>query len=287
MGSIISPAADPEDASPSGRSALVLGTFGFGEALHAREAEVDAICCALDCGINAFDTAPMYADGEAERILGLALSGTARDRVSVITKINPWDANLEKMARECEASLARMSLDYIDLYLLHWRGPVPIDETVEALERLRGQGKIRDWGVSNFDREDLLEILALRRPSLGSLTNQVLYNPRRREAESRLMNGRFPSLELMAYSPFERDRPLDLSVFAPVARRHGCDVHAAVLAWILRQGVRPVFKASRRAHVRENARAIEVDFLTEELEAIERAYPRLEQPARIERDDTV
>ena len=247
---------------------------------------MDAIHCALDCGITTFDTAPMYSDGQAEGLLGHALSGVRRQAAQVITKINPWDATRDGIAGECEGSLRRIGTDWIDLYLVHWRGPVPLEETVDGLERLRRQGKIRDWGVSNFDQDDARAVVALRPDHLPPLVNQVLFNPRRREAEPRLQKV-FTTVALMAYSPFERDRTLDFSPFADVALRHGCEPRAAVLAWILRKGITPVFKAARADHVRANATAMNVDFLPAELHLIDFAFPCPQQPVRIERDDIV
>lgn len=265
---------------------LVLGTYGFGVHAHAQKEEVSAIRCALDSGIFVFDTAPMYADGGAERVLGLALADAARENAYVITKINPWDANIEKTQKECEASLRRLGMDHIDLLLLHWRGPVPLDETVEALSRLHRSGKILNWGVSNFDYADLAQLLPLRDPAMPTLTNQVLYNPLRREAESRLM-AQFPNLSWMAYSPFERDRTFDMAVFEPTAQRNNCHVRAVVLAWIARQGLLPVFKAAQVRHVQANSQALQVDFLEEELAAIDRCHPVPVNPDRLYRDDTV
>lgn len=267
-------------------SSIVLGTYGFGVHAHAEKDEVSAIRCALDAGICTFDTAPMYADGGAERVLGRALSDVSRQKAYVITKINPWDANLEKTRRECEASLRRLGMDHIDLLLVHWRGPVPLDETVEALSRLYRDGKILNWGVSNFDRGDLTEILPLRTAVLPPMPNQVLYNPLRREAENRLL-AQFPGLRWMAYSPFERDRTFNMAAFEPIARRNGCNVRAVVLAWIARQGFMPVFKAAQAQHVEANSHALRVNFLDEELSTIDQLYPAPINPAQLYRDDMV
>jgi diketogulonate reductase-like aldo/keto reductase len=270
---------------PSRAASLVLGTYGFGVHSHAQNKEIDAIRCALDHDICIFDTAPMYAEGAAEQVLGRALAGR-RDQARVVTKINPWDANVAKTRAMCEASLNRLGMDYVDLLLVHWRGPVPLDETVEALSRLVRDGKILDWGVSNFDHADLVDVIPWRDPALPPLCNQILYNPLRREAESRLLV-QYPQLRWMAYSPFERDRAFDMAVFEPVARRHGCKVHAVVLAWIAQKGLSTVFKAAQANHVQTNARAIELEFLAEELLAIDQAHPVPTGTAKLQRDDTV
>lgn len=264
-----------------------MGTYRFGEHAYAKQDEINAVRCAQDCGISVFDTAAMYADGEAENVLGQALKGGPRDQAHLITKINPWDANVSKTRHHCEQSLKRLQTDRIDLFLVHWRGPVPLDETVEALTRLLRDGLILDWGVSNFDRSDLQELKVLRDPSLPPMVNQVLYNPLRRAAEPRLLAATFSNVRWMAYSPFERDRPFDWSAFEPIAARQGCTVHAVVLAWIRLQGFQPVFKAAQVAHVKANAVAYQVDFLPEELLAIELAHPAPGEPPCIERDDTV
>lgn len=268
------------------RPRLVLGTFGMATDPARRMTEVDAIHCALDHGIEVFDTAPLYAEGQAEGLLGHALRGSRRERAFVVTKIHPWEATKSLTRSECESSLARMGLDHIDLYLLHWRGPVPLEESVEALERLRGAGLIRDWGVSNFDLDDVLLTLKLRSRH-DSLVNQVLFNPLRRAAERRLIEAVPGRLALMGYSPFERDRGLDMTLFRSLANAYSADPHAVVLAWCMSRGVSPVFKAAQADHVKANAQAIELRLSASELRAIDLAFPSAMHPTRLEREDTV
>jgi diketogulonate reductase-like aldo/keto reductase len=251
-----------------------------------RSDEIGAIQCAFDCGITSFDTAPIYANGEAEGLLGHALRGTRRDYVQIITKIHPCEASIKLTAMECESSLFRMGLDYIDLYLVHWRGPLPLEETVEALESLRSDGKIREWGVSNFDRTDILELLEIRKRDFP-LVNQVLFNPIRREAESRLLSQDIGSVALMGYSPFERDRGLDITPFMAIAQRNGVTAHAVLLAWILSKGVSPVFKSTRADHIRANASALNITLAEDDIDTIEAYFPKPENPERIEREDTI
>ncbi|MDG6404336.1 aldo/keto reductase, partial [Pseudomonas quasicaspiana] len=153
------------------------GTWHMGERQDMRSAEIRALCQGIELGLNLIDTAEMYADGIAEQIVGEAIAGQ-RDRVFVVSKVYPHNASRSGIPAACERSLKRMKTDYIDLYLLHWPGSYPLEETVEAFERLREEGKIGRWGVSNFDVPDLLE---LNNPSCA--TNQVLYNPEDRAIE--------------------------------------------------------------------------------------------------------
>jgi diketogulonate reductase-like aldo/keto reductase len=228
----------------------------------------------------------MYADGEAEGLLGRALSNGRRHQVMVVTKLHPWDADKVGTKVECEGSLKRMGIDHIDLYLVHWRGPLPLDETVKALEDLKTSGKIGEWGVSNFDKQDVLELLKFRN-SQSPLVNQILFNPHRREAEERLLNARLGDIVLMGYSPFERDRPFAQEPFIKIAESYEVDWHAIVLAWIRSRGILPIFKSCSKDHIIKNIVSSQFALTNSELAKINTFYPCPVNPPRIERDDTV
>src|SRR6266516_4973777 len=165
--------------------ALGQGTWGMGEIKRANSDEVAALRLRIDLGMTLIDTAEMYGGGGAEEVVADAIDGQ-RERVSVITKVYPHNASRTNLPKACERSLKRLRIDAIDLYLLHWRGSVPLAETVEAFEKLRVAGKIRHWGVSNFDVEDMKELLALENGSVCA-ANQVLYHLQHREIESDLL----------------------------------------------------------------------------------------------------
>ena len=265
---------------------LGLGTATFGQAGCDAKAEAQTIQCALDLGIRVIDCAEMYAEGGAEAIVGQAIK-QRRSEVYVTTKINPWHANVEKMAACCHASLKRLGTEYIDLYLLHWRGPVPLDESVYALEQLKRQGSIRDWGVSNFDLSDLNELLAVS-GTQQAIVNQVLYNPIRRYAEFELQ----PELSLkenilfQAYSPFEGVRKFNFEIFESVGKTYNVSARAVVLAWIIFKGFNPIFKSTQRTHVEENIQALTLKLSPEDLSLIDMAYPFDTLRVRaLERDD--
>src|SRR5213596_982058 len=165
--------------------ALGQGTWRMGEHKSAYADEVAALQVGIDLGMTLIDTAEMYGEGGAERVVADAIDGQ-RDRVFVVTKVYPHNASRAVLPKACERSLERLRIDAIDLYLLHWRGSVPLAETVEAFEKLRVAGKIRRWGVSNFDAEDMKELLAIENGS-ASAANQVLYNLQQRQIEFDLM----------------------------------------------------------------------------------------------------
>jgi diketogulonate reductase-like aldo/keto reductase len=216
------------------------------------------------------DTAEMYGEGASEKIVAQAIKGR-RDEVFLVTKVYPHNATRHGLPEACDRSLKRLGTDMIDLYLLHWRGDTPLPETVEAFEKLRDAGKIRRWGVSNFDVEDMEE---LNRPDCG--TNQVLYNPERRGVEFGLLpwcaQHRMP---VMAYSPVgQGGRLLRQAALKEIADHHGATPAQVALAWALRQpGVIVIPKAADESHVRENAAAGELILNQEDLAKIDRAFP--------------
>ncbi|WP_445933549.1 aldo/keto reductase [Paenarthrobacter nitroguajacolicus] len=264
-----------EISLPSGETVPVLGigTWGMGENPDNASRETAAIHAALDLGMSVVDTAEMYGSGAAEELVGRALAGR-RNEAFLITKVLPHHATLRGTMDACEGSLRRLGTDSIDLYLLHWRGVVPLAETLEAFERLQEAGKIRHWGVSNLDVADMEELMLL--PGGRKVaTNQVLYNLTRRGIEfdllPRCVDGGIP---VMAYSPLEQGRMLNDPVLVRIATEHGVNPALIALAWVLRQPlVLAIPKASSPQHVQECNRALGVRLAAQDLADLDRAHP--------------
>ncbi|MET2829043.1 aldo/keto reductase [Mesorhizobium shangrilense] len=260
---------------PSGEAVQVLGqgTWKMGEDARHRPDEVNALKLGLDLGITLIDTAEMYASGGAEEVVAEAIAGR-RDEVFLVSKVLPSNASRSGVPLACEKSLKRMRTDRIDLYLLHWRGGVPLAETVEALEALRKAGKIRHWGVSNFDTDDMEELARL--PAGGNVqTNQVLYNLSRRGPEFDLMPwGRQRGIPLMAYSPVEQGALARSAKLQAIASRHNVTPAQVALAWVMRgDGVIAIPKASSQEHVRQNVTALDIELTSEDIAELDRAFP--------------
>jgi diketogulonate reductase-like aldo/keto reductase len=224
---------------------------------------VAALRLGMELGMTLIDTAEMYGEGGAEEVVGEAIAGR-RDEVFLVSKVYPHHADRRGVQEACERSLRRLGTERIDLYLLHWRGSVPLAETLEAFARLREQGKIADFGVSNFDFDDMQEVAALPGGELVA-TDQVLYNLAQRGIEWDLLPWcRERHMPVMAYSPLESNPQeqaglLGRPELAAVARRHGATPAQVALAWVLRQdGVVAIPKAVRPQHVRENRAALEL-----------------------------
>ncbi|WP_407664652.1 aldo/keto reductase [Microvirga pudoricolor] len=269
---------------PDGRRVPVLGqgTWFMGEKASRRSDEVKALRHGLALGMTLIDTAEMYADGGAEEIVGEAIRGQ-RDTAFLVGKVLPSNASRTGVVRACEGSLRRLGTDRIDLYLLHWRGGVPFEDTLEGFERLRRAGKIRAFGVSNLDVDDLEEWVS--RPGGSDLaTNQVLYNLSRRGIEFDLLPWcRKRRLPVMAYSPIEQGRILDDGTLGLVARRHGVSPAQVALAWVLRQpGVIAIPKAVGLDHVSQNRDAASLDLTEDDLSDLDRAFPPPGRRVRLE-----
>lgn len=246
------------------------GTWHMGERPGSKAAEVSALQQGIELGMTLIDTAEMYAEGGAEEVVGQAIAGR-RDKVFVVSKVYPHNASRAGIPAACERSLRRLGSDYIDLYLLHWRGSYALEETVDAFERLRQDGKIGRWGVSNFDVEDLTE---LANPECA--TNQVLYNPGARGIEYDLLPwSQSHQLPTMAYCPLaQAGGLLQHRVMAQIAERHGVTPAQVSLAWVIRsEGVIAIPKAVDPAHVRLNAEAAALVLDSEDLRAIDQAFP--------------
>ena len=220
---------------PSGLAVPVLGqgTWYMGDDAHRRADEVASLRLGLDLGMTLIDTAEMYGDGASEKLVGEAIAGR-RDEVFLVSKVLPSNASRNGTIAACERSLRRLGTDCIDLYLLHWRGRTPFAETIAAFEALQDAGKIRYWGVSNMDVDDMREIE--RAPGGDAMaTNQVLYNLTRRGIEYDLLpQAQDRGLPLMAYSPIEQGRLAEYPEVQAIADRHGVTPAQVALAWVLR-----------------------------------------------------
>ncbi len=254
------------------------GTWYMGENLAQRTGEIAALQAGLECGLTLIDTAEMYADGGAEEVVGQALLGR-RDKALLVSKVYPWNAGEVDAIEACERSLRRLQTDYLDLYLLHWRGNVPLEETLRAMERLQQQGKIRHWGVSNFDTDDMAELWDEPEGNQCA-TNQVLYHLASRGIEFDLLPAcQQREMPVMAYCPLAqagrlRDSLFTDSLLTQIALQKGISVAQLLLAWVIRQpGVIAIPKASSVVHVQENAAALEVELTNEDLQLIDRAWP--------------
>ena len=250
------------------------GTWRMGEDRSRRRAEIDSLRAGIELGMTLIDTAEMYADGAAESLVGEAIAGQ-RDRVTVVTKVLPSHATRTGIPKACRDSLKRLGVDRIDIYLLHWRGATPLGETIEAFETLRGQDLIREWGVSNFDVDDLEEFGGIARPR-GCATNQVLYNLENRGIEHDLLNYSVrQGIPLMAYSPVGQGGGLlRHPALVRVAGRRGVSPAQVALAWTLRMpNVISIPKAGYVAHLRENAAAAALALEPDDLAELDQGFP--------------
>ena len=260
--------------------ALGLGTWRVGEWAATRQAEVAAMRHAISLGYRLFDTAEMYGEGGAETVLGEALRGAmaagevTREELFVVSKVYPHHADRRAAVEACERSLARLGLDHLDLYLLHWRGQVPLAETVQAFQQLQEAGQIRRWGVSNFDVADLAELAAVD-GGVACAANQVWYSASRRGVEFDLLpRQRAQGMALMAYSPIDQAALARHGALAAVGRRLGATAAQVALAWTLRDGgVAAIPKALDPSHLRDNLEAAKLTLDAAARDAVDRAFP--------------
>jgi len=252
--------------------ALGQGTWMMGERPDRRADEAAALRAGVDLGMTVIDTAEMYGDGAAETLVGEAL-GDVRDRLFLVSKAYPQNASRTRLAVACEASLRRLNTDRLDLYLLHWRGGVPLGETVEAMEALRAAGRIRHWGVSNLDTDDMAELIAAGGD--GCAVDQILYNLVRRGPEHDLLPWLAAhAMPVMAYSPVEQGRLATDPTLGRVARAIGASPAQVALAWTLRRDdVIAIPKAAAIAHVRENRAAADLVLSDADIAALDAAFP--------------
>ena len=253
--------------------ALGLGTWHMGERGGRKGDEVQALQAGLDLGLTLVDTAEMYGEGGAEEVVGDAIAGR-RDDVFLVSKVYPHNASRRGALEACDRSLHRLRVETLDLYLLHWRGSVPLAETVEAFEQLKAEGKIRHWGVSNLDPGDMAELRDI--PSgPACAANQVLYNLNTRGIEWDLLpDCRQHGIAMMAYTPLGQGDLLDHPTLGQVAAKHGVSAAAAALAWVLRHdGMITIPKTSNLTHLRENAAAADLVLDEEDLTTLDTAFP--------------
>jgi len=262
--------------------ALGLGTWHMGERRGQRKDEVAALSLGLDLGMTLIDTAEMYGEGGAEEVVGEAIAGR-RDEVFVVSKVYPHNASRKGVAAACERSLKRLRTDRIDLYLLHWRGSVPLADTVAGFEALRRAGKIRHWGVSNLDRDDMEE-LRLVAGGEGCAANQILYNLGRRGPEWDLIPDCLAHrVAVMAYTPIEQGRIGRHAALKEIAAARGASPIQVALAWVLsREGVIAIPKATRLDHVRENRAALDLALSDDEMARLDRAFPPPTGPSALQ-----
>ena len=253
--------------------ALGQGTWMMGERHDRRADELAALRAGVELGMTLIDTAEMYGDGAAETLIGEAL-GDMRDRLFLVSKAYPQNASRKRLGHACEGSLKRLGTDRLDLYLLHWRGSVPLGETVEAMEALKSAGKVRHWGVSNLDTDDMEELVAASGGACA--TDQILYNLTRRGAEHDLLPWLAEhDMPAMAYSPVEQGRLLTDRSLAQVAKTIGAKPAQVALAWAMRHdGVIAIPKAGSVAHVQENRAAADLTLSDADLAALDTAFPR-------------
>ncbi len=255
------------------------GTWYLGDSQQTRQREIDALRAGIEAGAVMIDTAEMYGEGRSELLVGEAIRPYDRENLFLVSKAYPHHGDVRGLSRSCEKSLSRLGTDYLDLYLLHWRGAVPLEETIEGMEQLRQRGMIRAWGVSNFDTDDMQELLALPGGDACAV-DQVLYHLGSRGAEYSL----FPLLRQhgvlpMAYCPLAqggalRQGILDSPSVREVAQRHGASPAQILLAFALSwPEMRAVPKASSRFHAQENAAALQITLTGEDRALLDRAYP--------------
>ncbi|PWK36232.1 aldo/keto reductase [Cupriavidus plantarum] len=266
MKSVMLPGGEPVPA-------LGMGTWNVGDSARTRAEEIATLRLGLDLGLRLIDTAEMYGEGASESLVGEAIGGR-RDDVFLVSKVYPHNAGLEGAVAACERSLRRLGTDRLDLYLLHWRGGVPFEETIEAFLRLQAAGKIRHFGVSNLDLADMEELWEVPGGN-GIAVNQLLYNLSRRGIEYDLLPWlREHGVPVMAYSPIEQARLLRQPALHAFAERYGMTPAQAALGWLLQSDdIIAIPKTSHRDRLRENVRALEVAFTPQQLTELDRIFP--------------
>jgi diketogulonate reductase-like aldo/keto reductase len=260
--------------------ALGLGTWRLGESSAERAADVTALRLAFDIGYRVVDTAEMYGEGGAEEVVGEAVAGAlragalAREDLVIVSKVYPHNASEAGVVQACERSLKRLRLDHLDLYLLHWRGSIPLEETVAGFEALRARGLVRRWGVSNFDLDDLRELDGVE-GGRECAANQVYFSLTERGPEFELLPAqRERHLPLMAYSPIDQGALARHKALSAVAARHGGSAAQVALAWVLsRPGVMAIPKSANAAHLQANWQAAQWRLDADDLAALDRTFP--------------
>jgi diketogulonate reductase-like aldo/keto reductase len=265
----------PEVTLPGGERAPAFGqgTWHMGEDRRRTAEEAASLRLGIELGFRLIDTAEMYGSGRAEEIVGEATQGV-RDRLFIVSKVLPNNASRRGTIEACDKSLKRLKTDRIDLYLLHWRGSHPFEETLAAFDKLYRDGKIRHHGVSNFDTADMEEWTALKGGEAVA-ANQILYNLQRRGPEFELIPWcRQRRIAIMAYTPLGQGRLLGNRGLVEVAARHAASPAQIALAWLLRQdGMMVIPKATSADHVRDNFGALKLKLTDDDLATLDRAFP--------------
>lgn len=263
--------------------AIGQGTWFLGEQAGSRAQETETLCAGMEEGMTLLDTAEMYGNGKAEELIGEAIKGYDRSSLFLVSKVYPHNAGRKHIFKSCMDSLKRLNTDYLDLYLLHWRGGIPLKETVECMEQLKKEGKIRRWGVSNFDTDDMEELWGVA-GGQNCAVNQVLYHVGSRGIEYDLLPWmREHGVPLMAYCPLAQAGDLKRGLYGSpvlsrIAQAHGCSITQVLLAFVMRGGdVIAIPRTGKKEHALDNARAWQVELTAEELAEIDLAFPA---PAR-------
>lgn len=253
--------------------ALGIGTWNMGDDGAMAVDEIASIRRSVELGMCVIDTAEMYGDGKSEQIVGRAIADL-RDDVFLVSKVYPFNASAKGTIEACERSLKRLGTEHLDLYLLHWRGSYPLEETVDAFERLKADGKIADWGVSNFDTDDMEELFSIAEGK-NCAANQVLYNLSRRGPEFDLLPWcQSHGVAVMAYSPVEQGRILSNHELIRIAKAYQATPAQVALAFLLeRDGVMAIPKSSNAQRVEENRGATDLEISDEDWEALDAVFP--------------
>lgn len=259
--------------------AIGQGTWFLGEKAEKRASESEALRAGIEAGLTLIDTAEMYGDGKAEELIGRTIQGSERSRLFLVSKVYPHNAGKKNLLKSCMESMKRMNTDYLDLYLLHWRGRIPLKETVECMEELKKEGKIRRWGVSNFDTDDMRELWNVP-GGKNCEVNQVLYHMASRGIEYELLPWlRDHEIPTMAYCPLAQAGDLKRGLYNhpvinQIAASHQCSISQVLLAFVIRNGdVIAIPRTGKKEHALDNAKAWGITLSAEELETIERAFP--------------
>ena len=261
--------------------ALGLGTWKMGERGNRKKDEIAALRLGLDLGLGLIDTAELYGSGGAEQVVGEAIRGR-RDEVYLVSKVLPNNASRKGTIKAAERSLKHLKCDHINLYLLHWPGSYPLEETFAAFERLVADGKIGRYGVSNFDTGEMAKAMAV--PGGDAVcVNQVLYNPAQRSVEAELQGYCIErEIALMAYSPLDQGGILQDAVLEQIADRHGVTTATVAVAWTLRfTNIVSIPKATAPEHVRACAAARDLELTDDDLAAVDRTFPPPQPGARL------
>ena len=262
--------------------ALGIGTWEIGDDPKLRDEEIAAIRAGLDAGLSVIDTAEMYGNGRSEELVGEAIKPYQRAKIFLISKVLPQNASRSKMRQSLQNSLQRLQTDYLDLYLYHWRGMVPLSETVSELQALQNEGLIRSWGVSNFDIDDMQELWQLPEGQ-NCVVNEDLYNLETRGIEYSLLPWqREHHVPLIAYSPLGRGPKMGSTMMKneavlQVAEKHQASAYQILLAWVMQQpDVLAIPKSSSSKHLLSNLKALDIELTPEDLQILEKAYPKPE-----------